>query len=71
MKHEFFRTTYCNQPHRLSDGKPINHECHVLPTPALHAEKAGDVSTAVELLAAWKKRKKHVGVKWQKSRFAE
>lgn len=56
-------TTYCNHPHRLSDGKPINHECYVLPTAALHAEKDGRIATAVELLTAWKKRRVHAGVK--------
>lgn len=71
MKRSFFRTTYCNKWHRLSDGKPVNHECYILPTPALHAEKAGNVSLAVDLLAAWKKRKKHTGVKWQKESSVE
>lgn len=63
MKHEVFKTTYCNKLHRLSDGKPVNHACHIMPTPALHAEKAGDISMAVRLLEIWKKRRTHAGVK--------
>lgn len=63
MKDTFYVTTFCNHAHRLADGKPIGHECYVLPTAALHAERAGKIGVAVEELGKWKKRKKHRGVK--------
>ena len=60
---KLFCTTYCNQLHRLSDGKPVGHECFILPTAALHAEKNGEVAQACEILQQWKKRTKHKGLK--------
>lgn len=39
-------TSYCNKAHRMRDGKPIEHECHVLPPRALYAERDGDTETA-------------------------
>lgn len=63
MKDTFYVTTFCNHAHRLEDGKPIRHECYVLPTAALHAEKDGKLGEAVELLGKWKKRRVHRGLK--------
>lgn len=63
MKDEIYCTTYCNHGHRLSDGKPVGHECYVLPTAALHAEKAGRTTQAVEILGQWKKKTPHRGLK--------
>lgn len=45
-------TTYCNKSHRLSDGKPVNHECFVLPPAALQAEREGDYGKANALIQA-------------------
>lgn len=56
-------TTFCNHPHRTSDGKPIGHECYVLPTEVLVAERNGNTSRALEVLNGWKKRKVHKGLK--------
>jgi hypothetical protein len=47
-------TTYCNRGHRLSDGKPVAHECCVLPPRALEAERAGDYELAISILEAAK-----------------
>ena len=58
-----FVTTYCNKPHRLEDGKPIDHECYILPTAALHAERDGQIARAMIVLAHWKKRRVHKGVR--------
>ena len=68
MKNDSFCTTFCNHPHRLSDGKPIAHECFVMPTAALHAERAGKVGQAVEELQKWKNRKVHRGLKQSEAR---
>lgn len=56
-------TSFCNHGHRLSDGKPVDHECYVLPTEALAAERRGDVARALEIMSQWKKRRTHRGVK--------
>lgn len=58
-----FCTSFCNQGHRLLDGKPVEHECYVLPTEALHAERVGDIERASAVLGAWKKRRVHKGVR--------
>lgn len=63
MKDTFYVTTFCNKAHRLEDGKPIDHECYVLPTAALHAEKEGKLGEAVELLGRWKRRHVHKGLR--------
>ena len=62
-----FVTTFCNQPHRLADGKPINHHCYVLPTAALHAEMSGEIVKAHAILTGWKKRREHRGVSWKQA----
>ena len=49
-KERWFLTSFCNFPHRLSDGKPINHECLILDPQGLEAERAGDFVTACSLL---------------------
>ena len=45
-----FYTTYCNKGHRVSNGRPIDHECHILPPAALRAEIDGDYTLAMKLL---------------------
>ena len=37
-------TTFCNWPHRLSDGKPIGHNCYVLDPVKLRLEAEGRIS---------------------------
>ena len=63
MAAKIFCTSFCNHGHRLVDGKPIDHECFVLPTEALLAEQAGDNARALEVMGAWKKRRVHKGLK--------
>lgn len=46
----FYVTTYCNFPHRIKDGRPIGHECHVIPPAALKAEMEGDIEKAIEIM---------------------
>lgn len=60
---ELFLTSFCGFRHRLSDGKPVDHVCYVIPAEALHAEKAGDLDRFVRILYAWKKRRAHNGLK--------
>src|SRR5437016_2401960 len=44
-------TPFCGLPHRLKDGLPLSHHCHVLPPEALIEELRGNHSIAVLLLA--------------------
>lgn len=57
----FYCTSFCNQAHRLRDGKPIDHECYVINPKALAAERAGDVELACQLMGG--KRIRHRGLK--------
>lgn len=45
-----YATTFCNRGHRTSDGKPVDHECCVLPPAAIAAERAGKFERASELI---------------------
>lgn len=46
--HEYYVSTYCNFPHRLQDGKPVQHECRVIPPEALRLEREGKFLEAIE-----------------------
>lgn len=52
-------STYCNFAHRLSDGKPIEHECRVIPPEALEAEMRDDFPEAQRILS-------HTPPAWQR-----
>jgi len=43
-------TSYCNKGHDMKTGRPVDHECYILPPKALKAEYDGDISTAIELI---------------------
>jgi hypothetical protein len=47
-------TTFCNQGHRMKDGKPVDHECFVIPPAALEAERDGDYAKGIALMEAAK-----------------
>jgi hypothetical protein len=61
MAERIFCTSFCNHGHRLSDGKPIDHECYVLNPKALEAERAGNYALACQLLGG--KRIVHRGLR--------
>lgn len=61
-KKAVFCTSFCNFGHRLADGKPVGHQCFVLPTEALEAERQGDIDKAYQVLSAWKHRRVHHGL---------
>lgn len=52
-------SSYCNFPHRVSDGRPIEHECRIIPPLALWAERDGDYEAARLLIAASPVRIRH------------
>lgn len=35
---EVYATTFCNQGHRLRDGKPVGHNCYILDAGVLETE---------------------------------
>lgn len=43
-------TSFCNFGHDLVTGRPVGHECYILPTAALRMEYLGNVARAVEIL---------------------
>lgn len=50
--HAIYCTTFCNFGHRVFDGKPVAHECRIIPPEALRAEMDGDYDRAIEILQA-------------------
>lgn len=53
-KTDVWCTSYCNRGHRLHDGKPVEHECYILPPKALELERAGDTRAAIDAIEAAK-----------------
>jgi len=47
---ETYQTTYCSRAHRLLDGVPVGHECHILPPSALREEKSGNHRGAMAII---------------------
>ena len=50
MGNPIYVTTYCNFAHDVKTGKPIEHECIIIPPKALAAEMAGDYEAAIDIL---------------------
>lgn len=48
-KGKSYVSTYCNFPHLLRNGAPVDHECRILPPEGLRAEMWGDNLTAAKL----------------------
>jgi hypothetical protein len=40
-------TTFCNFAHNLKTGRPIGHECYILPPKALAQERSGHIAAAI------------------------
>ena len=47
---DIYCSTYCNMGHRISTGRPVGHECRIIPPAALQAESEGDYKKAIEIL---------------------
>lgn len=45
-----YATTYCNHGHSTITGRPIAHECYVIPPGALRLEIHGFYAEAIELM---------------------
>lgn len=50
-KRQIYCSSYCNFGHYLDTGRPIDHECIVIPPEALALERDGDVEGAIQILA--------------------
>ncbi len=63
MGDEIYCTTYCNKGHRVRDGKPVDHECRIIPPKALAAEMAGDYEGAILIMQTTPARMMRRGVR--------
>lgn len=54
-KRDSYVTSFCNFPHWVDNGRPIGHECHILPPAMLRAEYDGDTEAALEALRKYGK----------------
>lgn len=43
-------TSFCNFGHVVETGRPVAHECYILPPDALRAERDGDTDRAIEIM---------------------
>lgn len=48
-------TSYCNHGHDTRTGKPVGHECRVIPPAAIQAERDGNYELAIEILSKGKR----------------
>ena len=64
---DIYCPTYCNFGHRLVDGKPVGHECIIIPPNALKAEIEGNYHLASDLIQASRK-VRHAGVRVSKAK---
>ena len=48
---QIYATSFCNFGHNLKTGRPVAHECYILPPTMLAAERAGDTDRANTILA--------------------
>jgi hypothetical protein len=56
-------TTYCNHAHDIKTGKPINHECYVLPPRAIALEMEDRIPEAIDVIQLAKPLRVHRGIK--------
>jgi hypothetical protein len=47
---DVYLTSYCNRGHNTKTGRPIQHECRIIPPAALRAERDGDVDKAINII---------------------
>jgi hypothetical protein len=50
MTRTIYCTSFCNHGHVIETGRPVNHECYILPPAALREERAGNTDAAIEIL---------------------
>lgn len=62
-KPKIFCTSFCNHGHRLNDGKPVAHECYVLPPAALDHERNDNYLYAAQAIDRARPLRVHRGVR--------
>ncbi len=50
MRTGIYCSTYCNKAHEVPSGKPIEHECRIIPPMALRAEMDGSFDLAMLIM---------------------
>lgn len=50
----YYCTSFCNFAHSLKTGRPIGHECYIIPPAALRIERERGANAALES-DAWKR----------------
>lgn len=63
MAIDIFQTSYCNKGHDMKTGRPINHECVVLPPEVLKAERDDRIDDALDIIDSKKPLRQHRGMK--------
>jgi hypothetical protein len=43
-------STYCNKGHSIKTGRPVGHECRIIPPRALALERFGRYEEAIEVM---------------------
>lgn len=65
--HVFYVSSYCKRLHCVGDGRPIHHECFVLPPAVIQAEQKGQIWLAAVLIMR-SPMKRHRGSSWELQR---
>jgi len=47
---DVYGTSFCNFGHDVTTGRPVGHECYILPPAMLQAERDGDHEKALDIL---------------------
>ena len=48
-----YRTSFCNFGHNLKTGRPVGHECYIIPPELLRAERELPFEQAIEVWRPW------------------
>lgn len=53
---DIYCSSYCNHGHDKKDGKPVGHECVIIPPRSLLAESLGNYELAILILQTTRRR---------------
>jgi len=60
---DIYCSSFCNHGHSVKSGKPLDHECYVLPPEAIAFEREGEYEKAIEAISAAKPLRTHSGTR--------
>lgn len=52
---DIYATTFCNMGHDAKTGRPVRHECYILPPAAIKAEREDNFAEANRVLLEWER----------------